>query len=84
MSFDAGSSRDSALLFLNRIFLTASQTCRIIWAEHSPFELKEHIEESGYRLKRWLRWKDAVLVLDVDEANQAAEVSKTLNLTCRS
>ncbi|MET4630892.1 DNA polymerase-3 subunit epsilon [Bradyrhizobium sp. I1.8.5] len=45
-----------------------------IWAEHSPFELKDMLKKRGYRWSDGSDGGPRSWYVDVDEANQAAEV----------
>lgn len=45
-----------------------------IWAEHSPFELKDMLKKRGYRWSDGSDGRPRSWYVDVDEANRAAEV----------
>ncbi|WP_312015712.1 3'-5' exonuclease [Bradyrhizobium liaoningense] len=45
-----------------------------IWAEHSPFELKDTLKKRGYRWSDGSDGRPRSWYVDVDEASQAAEV----------
>ena len=45
-----------------------------IWAEQSPFELKETLKKRGYRWSDGSDGRPRSWYVDVDEANQAAEI----------
>ena len=44
-----------------------------IWAEHSPFELKDALKKRGYRWSDGADGRPRSWYIDVDEANEAAE-----------
>lgn len=46
-----------------------------IWAEHSPFEFKDVLKKRGYRWSDGSDGRPRSWYLDVDEANQTAEVA---------
>ncbi|WP_342714124.1 3'-5' exonuclease [Bradyrhizobium sp. B039] len=46
-----------------------------IWAEHCPFELKDMLKKRGYRWSDGADGRPRSWYIDVDEANQAAEVA---------
>ncbi len=45
-----------------------------IWAEHSPFELKDELKQRGYRWSDGADGRPRSWYIDVDENNQAAEI----------
>jgi DNA polymerase III subunit epsilon len=45
-----------------------------IWAEHSPFELKDMLKKRGYRWSDGSDGRPRSWYVDVDEANQTGEV----------
>src|SRR5260370_13358288 len=45
-----------------------------IWAEQSPFELKDELKKRGYRWSDGTDGRPRSWYIDVDEANQATEI----------
>lgn len=63
-------SRSALAILLER----ARRKTTRIWAEHSPFELKDMLKKRGYRWSDGSDGGPRSWYVDVDEANQAAEV----------